>query len=457
MFDLVVIGGGVAGYVAAIRAAQLGGQVALVERERVGGTCLRRGCIPTKALLTSTEVLETCRSASKYGVAVGEATPDLPQMMARKDRIVETLTRGVEFLLRRAKVRMVNGTGRLEGPNLVAVDAADGSRERLEAKSVLIATGSEPATLPGLTFDGEYILNSTDVLGLQEIPESILVIGAGALGCEFAIFFAELGTSVTVVEMLPQILPAEDAEIAAILGREFRKKKIKVITGTRVEKVTRNPGVMLVDLADGQQLTAHRILASVGRAFNSTGIGLEGAGLRIERGRVQVNERMETGVPGVYAAGDVVGNMLLAHVASAEGTVAAENAMGKKRVMDYRVVPRCTFTTPEVASVGLTEAQAREAGIEVAIGSFPYRASGRALALGHSEGMVKLVADGRTDRLVGAHIIGARASELIGEMAAAMDFEATIDDLEHVIRAHPTLVEAIGEAAHVLHGRPLHI
>lgn len=457
MLDLVIIGGGPAGYVAAIRAAQLGGQVALVERERVGGTCLRRGCIPTKALLTSTEVLDHCRRAAEFGVRASDVSADLPQMVARKDKVVEQLTRGVEFLLKRAKVRLVTGIGRMAEPHVVAIEKPDGAHERLEARSVIVSTGSEPAELPGLMFDGTHILNSNDVLDLQEIPGSMLIIGAGALGCEFATYFANLGTAVTIVEMMPRVLPTEDAEISEIIEREFKKKKVKVRTNTKVEKVTRQGDGCLIELSGGQQINADRLLVSIGRSFNSAGIGLEAAGLRIERGRVQVNERMETGVPGIYGAGDVVGKILLAHVASTEGTVAAQNAMGKRTVMDYNVVPRCTFTSPEVASVGYTEDGAKEAGIPVTTGIFPMRALGRAQALGEWQGIVKLIADSRNDRLVGAHIIGARASELIGEMVLALGFQATIGDLEEVIRAHPTMVEAIGEAAHVLHGRPLHV
>ncbi|MCL4533611.1 MAG: dihydrolipoyl dehydrogenase [Bacteroidetes bacterium] len=457
MLDLVIIGGGPAGYVAALRAAQLGGQVGLVERERVGGTCLRRGCVPTKSLLTSAEVLDHCRRAADYGVKAADVSADLPQIVARKDKVVEQLTRGVEFLLKRAKVRLVTGVGRLAEPNVVSVEKPDGAHERIEARSVLVSTGSEPAELPGIMFDGTHILDSNDVLDLQEVPASMLIIGAGALGCEFATYFAALGTQVTIVEMMSQVLPTEDAEISQIVERELKKKKVKVQTNSKVEKVTRQGDGCLIDMSGGQQIAADRLLVSIGRSFNSAGIGLEGAGLRVERGRVQVNERMETNVPGIYAAGDVVGKILLAHVASAEGTVAAENAMGQRRVMDYAVVPRCTFTSPEVASVGYTEEGAKQAGIQVTTGVFPMRALGRAHALGEWAGAVKLVADARNDRLVGAHIVGARASELIGEMVLAMNFEATIGDLEEVIRAHPTMVEAIGEAAHVLHGRPLHV
>ncbi len=457
VLDLVIIGGGPAGYVAALRAAQLGGQVALVERERVGGTCLRRGCIPTKALLTSAEALVACRRAGEFGIVAGEAAPDMPAIVARKNKIVDQHTRGVEFLLKRAKVRLVQGMGRLAEPGVVSVEKPDMAHERLETRNVLVTTGSEPAELPGLMFDGTHILNSNDVLDLEEIPDSLLVIGAGALGCEFATYFADLGSQVTIVEMMPHVLPTEDVEIGEVLERELKKKKVKVLTNTKVERVNRHGAGCTVDLSGGQQIEADRLLVSIGRRFNSSGIGLEGAGLRIERGRVQVNEHMETGVPGVYAAGDVVGRILLAHVASREGEVAAENTMGKRTVMDYQVVPRCTFTSPEVASVGYSEEHARQAGIPVVTGSFPMRALGRATALGQIAGLVKLIADSRNDRLVGAHIIGAHASDLIGELALAMDFEATIGDLERVIRTHPTMVEAIGEAAHVLHGRPLHI
>jgi dihydrolipoamide dehydrogenase len=450
------MGGGTAGYVAALRAAQLGGKVALVEREKVGGTCLRRGCIPSKALLTSSEAYYRAKNAREFGISVGSVEASMPEIIARKDKIVDTLTRGVEFLLKRAGVQTIYGSGKFIEQQVIEVHSNTGESITLAGRSVIICTGSEPAQLPGLDFDGRLVLNSTDALNLQELPESIVIIGAGALGCEFGTFYADLGSEVTIVEMLPHVLPAEDDEIAKIIDRELGKKSIKVRIGVKVEKVTRGDKSVLIDLSDGQQVSAERILVSVGRSFNSAEIGLDKAGVKVERGRIVVNSRMQTGVPNMYAAGDVTGGWLLAHVASAEGTVAAFNAMGKRREMDYRVIPRCTFTSPEVASVGLTEKQAREAGIEIMTGVFQLRASGRAMAMGAWQGKVKLIADSQNDRLIGAHIASANASELIGELALAMDFEATIEDLERVVRAHPSLVEAIGEAADALHGRPLH-
>jgi dihydrolipoamide dehydrogenase len=456
IYDVVVMGGGTAGYVAALRASQLGGKVALVEREKVGGTCLRRGCIPSKALLTSSEAYIRAKNASEFGITVGSVEANIPEIIARKDKIVDTLTRGVEFLLKRAGVQVIYGSGRFIEPQVIEVESNTSGSVKLAGRSVIICTGSEPAQLPGLEFDGRLVLNSTDALNLQELPNNMLIIGAGALGCEFGTFYADLGSEVTIVEMLPHVLPAEDDEIAHVIDRELRKKLIKVRTGVKVDKVTKGAKSVQIDLSDGQVVSAERILVSVGRSFNSVEIGLDKAGAKVERGRIVVNSRMETGVPNIYAAGDITGGWLLAHVASTEGTVAAFNAMGQPREMDYRVIPRCTFTSPEVASVGLTEKQAREAGIEIVTGVFPLRASGRAMAMGAWQGKVKLIADSRNDRLIGAHIASAHASELIGELVLAMDFEATIEDLERVVRAHPSLVEAIGEAADALHGRPLH-
>jgi dihydrolipoamide dehydrogenase len=455
--DVIIIGSGPAGYVGALRAAQLGGNVVVVEKGPVGGTCLNRGCIPTKALFSSVQVLNDCRNAAKYGVEVAAPTPNFGQMIARKDQVVTQLVKGVEFLLQRAKVRVVKGAGAILEPGVVEVRGDDGSTERIQARAIMIATGSEPAALPMLQFDGDKVISSTEALQLTQIPPSMIIIGAGAIGMEFSNIFAALGAQVTVVEMLPQVLPAEDKEIAEQLNRELRKKRIKVIVNTRVERASRQGDEMVLDLSSGETLKAAKVLVAAGRALNTQSIGLEKVGVALEKRWIKVNERMETSVPGIYAVGDVVGGWLLAHVGSKQAMVAAENIMGHPAKMDYRVVPRTVWTSPEVASVGITEEEAVAAGRQVKVGRFPFRALGRAVAMGHIDGMVKLVGDASTDELLGCQMIGPDVSDLIAEVAVAMQLETTVEELANTIHAHPTLPEAIMEAAHVLEGRPLHI
>lgn len=455
--DIVIIGGGPGGYVAALRAAQLRANVVLVEKDAVGGTCLNRGCIPTKALYTSTEVLKKCRNAARYGVEVGSPTPNLSEMMARKDKVVAQLVKGVEYLLGRAKVRVVRGTGSILQPGLVEVRMSDGSTERIGARAIVIATGSEPAELPMLPFDGDKVINSTQALQLREVPPSMVVIGAGAIGMEFSNIFNALGTQVTVVEMLPQVLPNEDKEIAGELERELRKKRIKAITGVRVERASQRDGEVELELSNGETLRAAKVLVGAGRSLNTAGIGLEKVGVALEKRWVKVNERMETSVPGIYAIGDVTGGWLLAHVASKQGIVAVENIMGVPSKISYRVVPRTVWTSPEVASVGITEQEAIDAGRSVKVGKFPFRALGKAVAMGEVEGLVKLVGDAKTDELLGCQMIGPDVTDLIAEVALGMQLETTVEEVANTIHAHPTLPEAIMEASHVLQGQGIHI
>lgn len=455
--DITIIGGGPGGYVAALRATQLGASVVLVERDTVGGTCVTRGCIPTKALHSSTELLKGCRNAARHGIEVESVSPSLAQMVARKDEAVAQLVRGVEFLLRRAKVQVVKGIGTILQPGLVEVHQEDGSTQRVSSRAIVIATGSEPASLPMLPFDGDKIINSTQALELKETPLSMVIIGAGAIGMEFASIFNALGTQVTVVEMLPQVLPAEDKEIAQQLDRELRKQRIKTITNSRVEKASQQDGEVVLELSTGETLKATKVLVAAGRSLNTQGIGLDRVGVALEKRWIRANERMETSVPNIYAIGDVVGGWLLAHVASKQGIVAVENIMGVPTTMDYRVVPRTVWTSPEVASVGITEQEAIDAGRSVKVGKFPFRALGKAVAMGQTEGLVKLVGDASTDELLGAQMIGPGVTDLIAEVALGMQLETTVEELARTIHAHPTLPEAIMEAAHVLKGQAIHI
>jgi dihydrolipoamide dehydrogenase len=457
MSKIIVIGAGPGGYVAAIRAAQLGAEVTVIEKGEVGGTCLNVGCIPTKTLLASVEVLSSIKEAAKFGINVGEAVPDLARMMSRKDKVVGQLRKGIEYLLKNKKIVLIKGSGKILEPGKVEVVKDDGSKEALSAAKIIIATGSESAQPSLFPFDGEKIITSKEALSLEKIPESLLIVGAGAIGVEFGCIFAALGTAVTIVEMLPQVLPTEDAEIARELEKQLRRKRIKVYTGTKIEAVDSQQSAVHSTLSSGEVIETEKMLVAVGRKLNSAGLGLEEAGINLERGRIVVNEKLETNVAGIYAIGDVVGGTLLAHKASSEGIVAAENASGQDSVMDYHAVPGCIFTLPEVASVGLSEQKAKEAGQEIKIGRFPFRALGKALAVGQVEGMIKIVAEAESDEILGIHIIGPHATDLIAEGVLAIKAEITVEELGNTIHAHPTLAEGIMEAAHALHGKAIHL
>ncbi len=455
---LVVIGGGPGGYVAAIRAAQLGSGVVLVEKDLLGGTCLNRGCIPTKAMLACTEVLDAIREAEAYGISVGEPKPDLKAMVERKEKVSEQLRNGIAQLLKANKVELVKGFGRLAAPDRVVVETEEGE-VTIETEKVIIATGSEPARLPTFDFDQPAILTSTEGLELTEIPSSMIIVGSGVVGSEFATVFSSLGTKVTMVELMDRILPTEDERIATQMKRLLNKRGIEILTGTTIEEVLEyRPDGVKVKLSNGQELEAEKLLVSIGRSLNSQGIGLEEVGIKTgQRGEIVVNERMETSVPGVYAIGDVVGGILLAHVASFEGICAAENAMGLDSVMNYDVVPACIFTEPEIASVGLNPAKAEERGMEVKVGRFMFGGLGKALAMGKGQGFVQLVVEASTDKVVGCQIMGPHASDLIHEVALAIRLGATAKDIGSTIHAHPTLAEAIMEAAEAVHERAIHV
>ncbi|MBP1715334.1 MAG: dihydrolipoamide dehydrogenase [Deltaproteobacteria bacterium] len=459
--DLVIIGGGPGGYVAAIRAAQLGGKVTLIEQEELGGTCLNWGCIPTKALLRGVEILDLIEGGKDYGIQAGSVTVDFAKLMARKDRAVKTLVGGVSGLMKANGIEVIKGTGRLVSPQKIEVVNAKQEKEIYQARKIILAPGSVSAEIPipGAKLPG--VIDSNGALTLKEIPESLVIIGAGPIGLEFGTVYAALGAKVTVLEMLPQVLPSEDPEIAAVLEKTLRRFKIQSLTGVKVEKIIERPeGKLQVTAAVGggeKVFPAQYVLMAVGRKPKVEGLGLEEAGVKFSKKWIEVNDKMETNMPGVFAIGDVTGKWLLAHYASAQGEVAARNALGQEAQMDERVVPRCVYTLPEVASVGLTEKKAGEEGHRVKVGRFPFAANGKATILGERNGLVKIVADEKYDEILGVHIVGPHATDLIGEAVVAMRLEGTAPDIGHAIHPHPTLTEAMMEAAFDVDGTAVHI
>lgn len=457
-YDVVVLGGGPGGYVAAIRAAQLGLRVALVEREELGGICLNWGCIPSKALIHNAEVLELFHRAEEFGITVQGVQADLARAVQRSRQIVDRMVRGVQYLMRKNKIEVVRGAGMLR--SAAEVEVAPEGRV-LTARHVILATGARPRRLPGLEIDGERVIGSYEALQLGRVPGAVVVVGAGPVGLEFAYVWHVYGAQVTVVEALPRVLPQEDEEISAALERALTKRGITCITNAPVEGVVRGEnGVGVQVRREGRQevLSADLVLVGIGVQGNSDGIGLERVGVRVERTWVPVNGAMQTNVPTIYAIGDLTGPPLLAHVASAQGVIAAEHIAGRNPPpLDYDQMPRATYCRPEVASIGLTEAQARERGIEVRTGSFPFRPNGRALAMGEPEGFVKVVADGRTGEVVGVHMLGAGVSELLGEASLARTLEATPGELGWAVHPHPTLSEVLREAALAVMGEAIHI
>ncbi len=461
-FDLVVIGSGPGGYVAAIRAAQLGLKTAVVEKDRrFGGTCLHRGCIPTKALLHTASMLEEIREADAIGIDVAAPELNLRKTQHYKNHVVDKNAKGIEFLFKKNKIEGLHGFGRLTGLHEVTVER-DGETTRYNAGKILIATGSVPREIPVAPTDGRKIIHSDHALELQgEIPESIVVLGAGAVGCEFASIYAAFGAKVTLVEMLPRLLPIEDEEVSKELRKAFRKRRVKVMTSTTLKSAETTPlGVKLKlekEGGDNVKINAEALLVAVGRAPVSGGIGLEEQGVRIDRGYIEVNSCMQTTLPHVYAIGDVVATPWLAHVASTEGILAAEHMAGQEvRAIDYDRVPSCTYCEPEVASVGLTEAAAKERGYDVVTGKFPFSALGKAAILRRTSGFVKIVREARYDELLGVHIIGAHATDLIAEACVALQVESTTEELFRTMHAHPTLSEAVMEAAHAAFGHSIH-
>ncbi len=462
--DLVVIGSGPGGYVGAVRAAQLGLSVAIVEKDpRLGGTCLLRGCIPTKALLHSADLVEEMRHSAAHGILADNVRVDFPRVMDRKAKIVDKSAAGVNYLMKKNKIEVVRGTGRLDGAKRVLVAGADGALTRIETRFVMIATGSVPRRLPGLDVDGKRVVTSDEILELRDVPKSLIVLGAGAVGVEFASVFVRMGSRVTVVELLPRFLPLEDEEVSKEFEKAFRQRGIECKPDTRMGRVTLvEDGVRCgVQNKKGEESTleAAMLLVAVGRAPYLDALGANEAGVRIDdKGFIPVDDHYRTNVAGVYAIGDVIPSPQLAHVASAEAIVAAEHMAGAQtRPINYATTPSCTYSDPEVASVGLTEAAARQAGYDIAVGRFPFSANGKARILEQTDGFVKIVSEKRYDQVLGVHIVGAKATELISEAGLMIHTECTTEEVVRLMHAHPTLSEAMLEAAHGVHGTAIHI
>jgi dihydrolipoamide dehydrogenase len=474
-YDVVVVGSGTGGYVAAIRAAQVGLKTAVVERAPVlGGTCLNVGCIPTKALLEHAHSLKIAQNWKEWGLTLGNALRedsapafgiDMNQVQTRKDKIVKGLTGGVELLFRKNKIDWIKGSGRLAGKGTVEI--TDGSKQTLIArKEIIVATGSQPRSVPGVEIDRKRIITSDEAVSLKAIPKSLAIMGSGAVGVEFASIFRRFGTDVTVIELLPRLVPLEDDAVSAELERSFRKQGIKVLTGTKVTsaKAGADSVTLEAQTPDGKtaKLTAEYLLVATGRGPVTDGLGAEEAGLRLERGYVRVDHEYRTGVPGISAVGDVItfdkpGHPQLAHLSSAEGIALAERIAGKEfRPINYDHVPACTYCDPEIGSVGLTEAEAKARGYDVRIGTFKFGILGRARIAGEIEGFVKIVAEKKYDEVLGVHMIGPRSTELVAEATLALRLECTVEELIRTIHAHPTMSEAIGEAAHAAHGAAIH-
>jgi dihydrolipoamide dehydrogenase len=476
-YDVVVIGAGTGGYVAAIRAAQLGLKTAVVEKQRaLGGTCLIWGCIPTKALLEHAHALKVVQHAKEWGLtpSIGAGQPvtfgvDMAQVHARKDRIVGGLTKGVEFLFKKNKIDWIKGTARLTGGGgALDVDVFEGEKQTLRArKEIIVATGSSPRGVPDIAIDRTRIITSDEAIHLPEVPKTLVIIGSGAVGVEFASIFARFGSDVTLVELLPRLVPVEDEAVSAELEKSFRKQGITSHTKARVTSARADAGGVDVEiqLSDGQskKLRADYLLVAAGRGPVTTGLNAEGIGLEMEKGYIRVDARYRTSVPGISAVGDVItlggpGHPQLAHVSSAEGIIAAERIAGQDvRPLNYDHVPGCTYCEPEIGSVGLTETEAKNRGYDVRVGTFPFGVLGRAKMAGETEGFVKIVAEKKYDELLGVHMIGLRSTELVAEATVALRLESTVEDLIRTIHAHPTMAEAVGEAAHAVHGAAIHM
>ena len=455
-YNIIVIGSGPGGYVAAIRASQLGKKVAIVEKAELGGVCLNWGCIPTKALLKSAQVFSYCKNASHYGVAVeGEVKPDFEKIVARSRTVAETMSKGVAFLMKKNNIDILAGWGRLAGEGKVEVDGT-----MYEADAVILATGARPRQMPFMPVDGEHIISSKEALTLPRLPESMIVVGSGAIGSEFACLYASLGVKVTVVEYMPQMMPLEDEEVAKAMERAFRKMRATVLTSTTVKAVRVEDGICHVDIEGkkgAETLQAEVVLSAVGVKSNIENMGLEEAGVAVERDKVVVDEHYQTSAKGVYAIGDIIATPALAHVASAEAIHCVEHICGlNPDAVDYSTIPSCVFTTPEVASVGMTEQQARDKGIEYKVGRFPFTASGKATAAGDRDGFVKLIFDNE-ERLIGAHLVGATVTEMLGEPTLAKRLGATAHSIAKTIHSHPTMHEGLMEAAEAAMGAAIHL
>ena len=462
-FDVTIIGSGPGGYVAAVRAGQLGLKTALVERDkRLGGTCTLRGCIPTKQLLMSAHIYEQMQHAADFGIQATGIQLAFADVQKRKERVVLKNSKGIEFLMKKNKITVFKGTGKLALPGKVEVTGEDGKTETVNTKNIIIATGSVVRPIKGFETDGVRVVNSDHILELKDVPKSLIVLGAGAVGVEFASVYSRFGADTTIVELLPHLLPLEDEEVSAELEKSFRKRGLKWAVGTRLEKMEQTDNAVVVTGKDAKggdvRLEAEMLLVAVGRMPYLEGLGLEGTKIKVERGYIQVDEMCRTGEANVWAIGDVIATPALAHLASKEGILAVEQIAGKKaQPINLRHVPSCTYCDPEVASVGLTEKAAREAGYDVKVGKFPFSASGKARILGEEEGFVKVISESKYDELLGVHIIGPHATELIAEAGVALQLESTAEELGRTIFAHPTISEAVMEAAEGVHGLTIHI
>jgi len=461
-YDVTIIGGGPGGYVAAVRAAQLGLNVALVEKEHLGGVCLNWGCIPTKALLRNAEVVSLLGRGKEFGFSISDVEVDFAAAVDRSRKVSERLVKGVGFLMRKNGVDVVEGRGVLRSPTVVEVELEEGETRRVETDNVIIATGARARTIPGIEPDGERVVTYRSAIVVRDLPESVVVVGAGPIGMEFTHVWSSYGTEVTVIEMLPHAVPLEDEEVSKEIERAFKRRGVEIMTSTRVQGIeTTSDGVSVTVAAeDGEEtkLKAERALIAIGVRPNSENIGLDDIGVETDRGNILVDDQMRTNVAGVYAIGDVTGKMALAHVASAQGIIAVETIAGEEtRPLDYDAIPRCTYCQPQVASFGITEAEAVENGHEVEVGQFPFRPNGKALALGERDGFVKIVADANTGEILGAHLVGPEVTELLPELVLARTWELTPEEVARTVHAHPTLSEALMEAAHGVFGEPIHI
>lgn len=453
---IAVIGGGPGGYVAALKAAMLGADVTVIEKGRVGGTCLNVGCIPTKALLASSSMLTDIKEAKDFGINIdGEIKVDFSSMMGRKDKIVNQLIAGIEFLFEKRGINLVNGFGKLLDKNTIEITKGDGSKEIINADKIILANGSIPIIPPMFPYDGKVVITSDEILSLKELPESVLIVGGGVIGCEIGQFLKALGTEVTIVEMNEQLLPFEDKDVAKQLHRQFKRDKIKVLTGIGVQTCEVVNDSVVATLSNGKQVKAQYALVAVGRKPNLLNSGIEELGIGIEKGKIIVNENLETNIKGIYAIGDLIDTPFLAHVASKEAVVAVENALGKSKVVNYTAVPRCVYTVPEVAAVGKTEKELQGKSKEYHVGQFDFRSLGKAQAIGHFQGFIKILAD-TNDKIIGASIVGPHATDLLTELSLAVHLGLTVEQVGDVMHAHPTLSEGIMEALHDVHGECVH-
>lgn len=458
-YDVTIIGSGPGGYVAAIRAAQHGLRVCLVEREHLGGVCLNWGCIPSKALAKSADLYNAFKSSAEFGIHHKELSYDYQKILTRSRNVVQQVTKGLEYLIKKSRIDFIKGHGQITGKNTVQVTGGD-AEYLLHSQFIILATGARPKVLPGYPFDGEKILSSTDAMKLQRQPESLLIVGGGAIGNVFAYFFNSFGTKVTIVEKMPTLLPMEDSENVRFLERSFRKSGIEILTGTSVDDIRIGDTVTVTvsDAAGPREISVSAVLVAIGVSPNIENIGIERVGINIVNGFIQTNDTMQTNVENIYAIGDVTGVPMLAHKASHEGIIAADHIAGKNPSgLDKNFIPSCTFCQPQIASIGFTEESARANGYAVKVGRFPFRALGKAVATGETEGQVKLIFDETTGKLLGAHIVGTNAAELIAELGIAKTLGATWHDIQHTIHVHPTLTEAIMEAAGQAFGVAIHI